>query len=165
MQLLVTTNDSDAARRKPSPSPGTACRRSRSIPCWFSTAAAAWPTRAGDVKKIEALRSASQLYADLLRFDPITGTGDKLGFVKYNATSSDYMPLGLMDGALRSAIQSNFMSAGAIADPTRIQPSGRTGIGGAMQRGAAMLAGSGSDRNIAMVLLTDGAENEAPYHW
>jgi hypothetical protein len=118
---------------------------------------------AGDIKKIEALRSAAQLYADLLRFDPLTNTGDQLGFVKYNAANSDYMPLGLMDGAQRSAILNTFLSAGAVTDPSRIQPDGSTGIGGAMQRGANMLAGSPSGRNIAMVLLTDGAENQAPY--
>jgi hypothetical protein len=118
---------------------------------------------AGDIKKIEALRNASQLYASLLRFDPITNTGDKLGLVKYNATNSDYMPLGFMDGAQRNAILNNFLSAGALSDPSRIKPDGTTGIGGAMQRGAGMLAGSGNDRNIAMVLLTDGAENASPY--
>jgi von Willebrand factor type A domain len=118
---------------------------------------------AGDVRKIDALRSASQLYADLLRFDSLTNTGDRLGFVKYNATSADYMPLALMDGAQRNAISSNFMSAGALNDLARIKPDGRTGIGGAMQRGANMLTGSGPDRNIALVLLTDGAENEPPF--
>ncbi|NGO56120.1 vWA domain-containing protein [Allomesorhizobium camelthorni] len=162
MQLLVTTNDSTLASQAITlTGNGVSPKPLDSVLILDRSGSMADP--AGDVNKIEALRSASQLYADLLRFDPITGTGDKLGFVKYNATNSDYMPLGFMDGALRNAIQSNFMSAGAIADPTRIQPSGRTGIGGAMQGGANMLASSGSDRNIAMVLLTDGAENESPF--
>ena len=73
---------------------------------------------AGDVKKIEALRSAAQLYANLLRFDPITSTGDKLGLVKYNAANSDYMSLGLIDGAMRNSNTSNFLSAGAVIDPS-----------------------------------------------
>ena len=162
MQLNVTTNDGTLASQVITlTGNGVTPKPLDSVLVLDRSGSMADP--AGDIKKIDALRSASQLYADLLRFDPITNTGDKLGFVKYNATNSDYMPLGLMDGAQRNAILSNFMSSGAVTDSSRIKPEGRTGIGGAMQRGATMLAGSPSDRNIAMVLLTDGAENETPY--
>lgn len=161
MQLRVTTNDSAVGSQLVTLSGnGVTPRPLDSVLVLDRSGSMADP--AGDVRKIDALRSASQLYADLLRFDPITNTGDKLGFVKYNATSADYMPLALMDGAQRNAISSNFMSAGAVNDISRIKPDGRTGIGGAMQRGANMLAGSGPDRDIALVLLTDGAENETP---
>ncbi|HZR02643.1 MAG TPA: choice-of-anchor X domain-containing protein [Burkholderiales bacterium] len=162
MQLRVTTNDPAASSQTITLSGnGVTPKPLDSVLVLDRSGSMADP--AGDVRKIDALRSASQLYADLLRFDPITNTGDRLGLVKYNATNADYMPLALMDGAQRNAISSNFLSSGAVNDLARIKPDGRTGIGGAMQRGANMLLGSGTDRNIALVLLTDGAENEAPF--
>ncbi|MEO1245630.1 MAG: vWA domain-containing protein [Pseudomonadota bacterium] len=119
---------------------------------------------AGDRIKIEAMRDAAMLYTDLLREDiGATGTGDKLGFVKYNASNSVYMALALATDALKNGISMSELSDGALTDGTRLKPEGRTGIGGAMQTAAAELGGPLTDRKQVMIVMTDGQENESPY--
>lgn len=119
---------------------------------------------AGDRRKIDAMRDAAMLYTDLLREDiGGSGTGDKLGFVKYNQQNSVYMALDFITAGKKNAIGFAELSDGALTDNARLKPEGRTGIGGAMQRAATELGGPLSDRKQVMVVLTDGKENEPPY--
>jgi hypothetical protein len=118
---------------------------------------------AGDRKKIEAMRDATNLYADLLRDNPAgETTGDKLGFVKYNDNNSDYMTFGFMDAAKRTDIDTK-LSDTALTQSSSLKPEGGTGIGGAMERAAAILEPSPAARTQVMVVLTDGHETETPY--
>lgn len=119
---------------------------------------------AGDRQKIDAMRDAAMLYTDLLREDVgNTGTGDKLGFVKYNQSNSVYLPLDLITNAKKNAIEASELSSSALADVARLKPDGSTGIGGAMEQAATVIGGPLTDRKQVMVVLTDGKENEAPY--
>lgn len=119
---------------------------------------------AGDRIKIQAMRDAAMLYTDLLREDiGGTGTGDKLGFVKYNASNSVYMALDFISNAKKNAIEAGELSDGALTDGARLKPDGRTGIGGAMQTAAAEIGGPLAVRKQVMVVLTDGRENEPPW--
>jgi hypothetical protein len=118
--------------------------------------------QAGDRRKIDALRDAANLYSDLLRDDVGgSGTGDKLGFVKYNHDNSVYMNLEFMSPAKRTEVQDKLSDA-ALGDGSRLQPSGETGIGGAMETAAGVLGGPLADRKQVMVVLTDGIENRTP---
>jgi hypothetical protein len=119
---------------------------------------------AGDRIKIEALRDAAMLYTDLLRENiGGTGTGDKLGFWKYNQQNSQYLALDFITNAKKNAIEAVELSNSALTDNSRLKPSGTTGIGGAMQGGAGALGGPLTDRKQVLVVLTDGKENESPY--
>ncbi|MEW4527440.1 choice-of-anchor X domain-containing protein [Maioricimonas sp. JC845] len=119
---------------------------------------------AGDRIKIQALRDAAMLYTDLLREDVGgTGTGDKLGFWKYNHTNSLYLPFDFITDPRKNAIAFSELSDAALTDAGRLLPSGATGIGGAMQGAAGVLGGPLSDRKQVLVVLTDGKENVAPY--
>ncbi|NOQ80991.1 MAG: VWA domain-containing protein [Methylophaga sp.] len=118
---------------------------------------------AGDRKKIEAMRDATNLYADLLRDNPGgETTGDKLGFVKYNDNNSDYMTFGFMNAAKRTEIDTK-LSDSALTQSSSLNPEGGTGIGGAMERAAAILVPSPATRTQVLVVLTDGHETETPY--
>ncbi|HID06052.1 MAG TPA: VWA domain-containing protein, partial [Armatimonadetes bacterium] len=117
---------------------------------------------AGDRRKIEAMRDAANLYADLLRDNPEDETsGDKLGFVKYNDGNADYMTLDFMDAAKDTEIATKLSDAalGAFSD---LKPEGGTGIGGAMERAADVLLPSSDERKQVMVVITDGRETEDP---
>jgi hypothetical protein len=119
---------------------------------------------AGDRIKIEALRDAAMLYTDLMRPDiGGTGTGDRLGFWKYNDTNSQYRALGFVSAADKTAIAGNELSTAALSDPGRLQPAGATGIGGAMQNGANAIGGPDPTRHQVLVVLTDGIENVSPF--
>ncbi len=119
---------------------------------------------AGDRKKIDAMRDAAMLYTDLLREDiGGTGTGDKIGYVKYNASNSVYMNLDFITDAKKNGISMSELSDSALTDGSRLKPDGRTGIGGAMETAAAELGGALTDRKQVMVVMTDGKENESPY--
>lgn len=122
---------------------------------------------AGDRIKIEALRDAAMLYTDLLRVDiGGTGTGDKLGFWKYNHQNSQYMMLDFITDAKKNNIDTDptgELCDTALTDSARLKPSGTTGIGGAMQNAAAALGGPIADRKQVLVVLTDGIENKPPY--
>lgn len=119
---------------------------------------------AGDRKKIDAMRDAAMLYTDLLREDVGgTGTGDKLGFVKYNDSNSVYMALDLITNAKKNAIEADQLSNSALTQSNKLKPEGTTGIGGAMQTAAGQVGGALTDRKQVMVVLTDGIENEKPY--
>jgi hypothetical protein len=118
----------------------------------------------GDRRKIDALRDAASLYADLLRDDiGGTGSGDKLGFVKYNDANNLYLPMALMSPAHRDAINNDKLADAALSDSARLNPEGYTGIGGAMQTAAFQFGGAPADRNQVMVVLTDGIENREPW--
>lgn len=117
---------------------------------------------AGDRIKIEALRDAAMLYTDLLR----EAAGDKLGFWKYNHQNSEYLAFDFITEAKKNDIESDptgELSNNALTDSSMLKPGGNTGIGGAMQNGAAALGGPLADRKQVLVVLTDGIENESPY--
>ncbi len=118
----------------------------------------------GERRKIDAMRDSASLYADLLR-DEVgdTGTGDKLGFVKYNDTNSIYEVFTEMDTAKRTTINDNKLSSAALSDSGRLNPEDATGIGGAMQTAAFQFGGALDNRRQVMVVLTDGIENREPY--
>ncbi len=119
---------------------------------------------AGDRIKIQAMRDAAMLYTDLLREDiGASGTGDKLGMVKYNAQNSTYLNFDLITEAGKNAIESSQLSNAALTDLARLKPEGRTGIGGAMQAAASTIGTAINDRKQVMVVLTDGKENESPF--
>lgn len=119
---------------------------------------------AGDRIKIEALRDAAMLYTDLLRPDNGgAGTGDKLGFWKYNNVNSEYLAFDFITEAKKNTIETTELGAAALTDSSKLKPQGSTGIGGAMENGAAVLGGPLTDRKQVLVVLTDGIENETPY--
>jgi hypothetical protein len=116
---------------------------------------------AGSRQKIEVLGDAVGHFADLLasRHDTVD---DKLGYVKYNDANSIYLPLQVLD-ATQLAAALDHVDAGALGDTARLGPDGDTGIGGAMQNAAGVLASSPADRKHVMVVLTDGKENVDPH--
>lgn len=121
---------------------------------------------AGERRKIDAMRDAADLYSHLLRSDAGAGTGDKIGLVKYNASNAVYLGLEFVDdpataGSHMEALEDNLSDA-ALADPTRLLPQGRTGIGGAMETAAGLFSVPAGDRRHVMVVLSDGRENETP---
>ncbi len=121
---------------------------------------------AGPRRKIDALQTAADMYLHLLREETGSGTGDKIGFVRYNQDNDVYLTLDFIGSAGAPATHlaeaENKVSPAAIADPGRLLPAGNTGIGGAMQTAAGMLLGSPADRKHVMVVLTDGQENVDP---
>jgi hypothetical protein len=118
----------------------------------------------GDRKKIHAMRDAASLYSDLLRNNiGGSGTGDKLGMVKYNDTNSVYLPFDFTTAARKTDIATNYLSDGALGDPGKLNPEGATGIGGGMQTAAFQLGAPLTDRRQVMVVLTDGIENREPW--
>lgn len=124
---------------------------------------------AGDRKKIDAMRDAADLYAHLLRSDiGGTGTGDKIGLVKYNKFNQEYLSLNFIDdpntpGSHMEDLEINKLSNDALNDYNRIRPTGSTGIGGAMERAANMLLAPGDGLRHIFVVLSDGIENQSPY--
>ena len=113
--------------------------------------------RAGDRSKIDAMQSAADLYAHLLR----DGVGDRLGFVKYNNANSVYLDL-LQVSAPHIGTAEDLLSNPSLNDPARLLPQGATGIGGAMQTAAGEFGAPDPDRLRVMVVLTDGIENRDP---
>lgn len=118
----------------------------------------------GERKKIDAMRDAASLYSDLLRNDiGGTGTGDKIGMVKYNDSNSIYLPFDFTSAARKTDIATNFLHNGALTDSGKLKPEGYTGIGGGMQTAAFQFGGTDPARRQVMVVLTDGAENREPW--
>jgi Mg-chelatase subunit ChlD len=120
----------------------------------------------GPHRKIEALKTAADLFVHLLRRETGAGTGDKVGFVRYNQENDAYLPLEFVEPTSTPgnhlADAEDKLSDDAINDTGRLGPSGTTGIGGAIQRAAGMLTASPPERKHVMVVLTDGEENEDP---
>jgi len=112
--------------------------------------------------KIEALRTAADLYVHLLRIGVDLASSDALGIVKYHDMNSVYLPFATMSAAQTAAAETA-LSPAAITDPTRLGPSGLTGIGGAMQTAAGVLPPPIAGRKHVMIVFTDGIENQTPY--
>lgn len=108
--------------------------------------------KAGDVRKIEAASMAGTLYSNLVR-----DTWDWLGITKYNQNNSTPIPL--------AAISTNRAAAQTLLNDItgELLPDGSTCIGGAMQTAAAQYSSSPAANASAMILLTDGKENVAPW--
>lgn len=116
-------------------------------------------------RKIEAMRSAAQLFGDLLNFRAESVSdidADKIGLVRYNQNSDIYLPLEPAKGSHYDTLIGTRLSEDALSDAVRLLPAGETGIGGAMTSAAGMLVGSPDSRKHVMVLLTDGQENRLP---
>ncbi len=122
---------------------------------------------AGPRRKIDALQTAADLFVHLLRPETGSGTGDKIGLVRYNQNNDIYLPLNFMTpnnaAGTQLAQAEDKLSPAAVADSARLAPAGTTGIGGAIQRAAGMLVPPNASRKHVMVLLTDGIENEPPF--
>jgi hypothetical protein len=121
---------------------------------------------AGARQKIEALATAADLFANLLRPDNGSGTGDKISLVKYNNIAELYSPLAFADDPAvpgsHIADINNKLSAAALTDPNGLLPQGSTSIGGGMKLGASVLPLPAGSRKHVMVVLTDGIENTKP---
>ena len=114
------------------------------------------------------MADATDLYAHLLRPNiGGTGTGDRLGLVKYNATSQVYLDLDFLDapgvGGTHLSEAEDKLSDAALADAAQLRPQGATGIGGGMQTAAGELPAPSADRKHVMIVLTDGIENREPF--
>jgi len=118
----------------------------------------------GERRKIDAARDAANLYSDLLRDDVgNTGTGDKLGIVKYNDSNSVYLPFDFTTAARKTDIANNYLSNAALGDSGKLKPDGYTGIGGGMQTAAFQFGAADPERRQVMIVLTDGIENREPW--
>jgi hypothetical protein len=116
-------------------------------------------------RKIEAMRSAAQLFGDLLNFraESVSDVdADQIGLVRYNQTSDVYLPLAPAKDSHYDTLIDTSLAEVAVLDPAQLLPAGETGIGGAMNTAASMLVGSPTTRKHVMVLLTDGIENRSP---
>lgn len=163
VQMMVTSND-PATPTQPITLTGTGVNPIPVDTVLVLDRSGSMKDPAGDRIKIEALRDAAMLYTDLLRVDiGGTGTGDKLGFWKYNHQNSEYMALDFITNAKKNAIEASELSDSALTDSGRLLPSNTTGIGGAMQNAAAAIGGPLADRKQVLVVLTDGIENVSPY--
>lgn len=119
---------------------------------------------AGERRKIDAMRDAADLYIHLLRQDiSSSGTGDQIGFVKYNHSNSVYLPLDHVDDPAvpgsHMATAEDLLSNASLADNSRIKPTGSTAIGEAMFTAAGLFTPMEPDNRHVMVVLTDGIEN------
>lgn len=106
------------------------------------------PTNGGGTR-LDAAKSAASLFADLLE----DGSSHHLGMVSFSTAASAVpdMPLTNVAGA----------PAAMTAALALISASGATSIGDGLQKGQALVA-SGSNPRKAMLLLTDGMENQPP---
>jgi hypothetical protein len=107
---------------------------------------------AGAVRKIEAARDAGVLYTEIIR-----DAWDWMGITRYNQSSATPVALGAVSGN-RAALVSLLNDIGGA-----LLPDGTTGIGGAIERASGEFAGSPAANAQAMILLTDGKENEIPW--
>ncbi|MCP4582268.1 MAG: VWA domain-containing protein [candidate division Zixibacteria bacterium] len=109
---------------------------------------------AGDAVKIEAARDAGVLYTEI-----IEDAWDHFGLTKFNESTSTPVTL--------DAISSNRANAQTIladiGSGGELYPDGGTGIGGAMEEGSYQFASSPAGNAQAMIVLTDGKENEEPW--
>lgn len=108
---------------------------------------------AGEITKIEALKSAASLFVELLRPDI-----DYIGVTTYNQSSSNVVPLGSV-----ATVKPN-----ALAAIQATSPGGTTGIGGAILKAGqhyplspSVTPPAPAHRQV-MVVLTDGKENQSP---
>lgn len=122
----------------------------------------AGPTGFGGTK-IEALSDAARLYTDILRSEiPDSGTGDRLGLVRYNETWDTYLDLGLVDDA--GAAGHRAVARERLRDiDGQLAPRGGTSIGGALAHGASLLESGDDTRSRVIVALTDGRETAIPF--
>ena len=116
---------------------------------------------AGDgSRKIERLRNAASLYVELLR----DGT-DLLGLTRYDDDNDNILGLAEISTVRTSALA----TLADIGAGGALEPSGSTGIGGAMRTASTQYALSPTVtppdpiHKKVMVVLTDGNENEEPY--
>ncbi|KAE9377241.1 hypothetical protein N431DRAFT_436498 [Stipitochalara longipes BDJ] len=105
-------------------------------------------TGGGD--RLDAAKTAADLFANLLE----TGSNHKLGMVSFSTSASNPpdMPLTDVSGA-PSALSAALSS---------IVPSGSTSIGDGLEKAQALIS-SGPEARKAILLLTDGMENTAPF--
>ncbi len=122
---------------------------------------------AGPRRKIDALQTAADLYVHLLRAETGAGTGDKLGLVRYNHNNDEYLSLDFLEPTAAPgnhlADAEAKLSPAVVAAGGGLEPSGATGIGGAIERAAGMLPLPSGGRKHVMVVLTDGMQTASPW--
>jgi hypothetical protein len=105
-------------------------------------------TGGGD--RLDAAKTAADLFANLLE----TGSSHKLGMVSFSTSASNPPDMPLTDVAGAPAALSAALAS--------VVPSGSTSIGDGLEKAQALIA-SGSEARKAILLLTDGMENTAPF--
>lgn len=107
-------------------------------------------TANGPISKLDAAKAAASLFADLLE----DGSSHKLGMVSFSTTATNPPDLPLTDVS--------GVPAGLSAALAGVQAGGQTSIGDGLKK-AQTLISSGSEQRKAILLLTDGMENTAPF--
>lgn len=111
----------------------------------------AQPSAAGSpVSKLNAAKSAAEMFADLLE----DGQGHNLGLVSFSTAATNPPDLGLTsaDGVLPT-LQATLAG---------ISAGGNTAIGDGLLEAQTELTSNGSNERKAVLLLTDGKENQPP---
>lgn len=110
---------------------------------------------AGEVKKIEAASNAGILYADIILRDEF----DWFGITKYNQdyeTIVDLAPIADNHDDAVTKLEEIDLESG-------LNPSGSTCMGGGMLEASQSFSSSPDQNAQAMIVLTDGKENEEPW--
>jgi len=104
--------------------------------------------------KAEVRNQAAQMLVELLR------DGDRIGLVRFDHEVATHMPIETTGAAGAGQGRDHAITALASTD---LNPRGATCVGGGMNEGNTMLAGPSAAASKAMLVLTDGIENVAPY--
>lgn len=107
----------------------------------------------GTQSKMTALQSAAKLFADLAR----AGLGDRIGVVDFDNIATTNLALTPVTDTPPSSRTAAKTAIDAIA------PRGWTSIGGGLEKARVAFTAAGGTARKALVLVTDGIENESPY--
>ena len=100
--------------------------------------------------KVSKLRTAAKTFVDVML------PGDGLGLVRFDDTAQIVMSVD--DVSVNGAL------AKTTIDGPQFDPAGNTSVGDGLQKGSQALAGAPGTYDVkAMVVLTDGMENTAPF--
>jgi hypothetical protein len=116
------------------------------------------PAGGGDAKNLQATRALSDIvsFLDKLRKRPaMRDMALKVGILRFNAEVGEIFPLTSMDDSGFERLR------GILASGNVLSPGGRTAIGLALEKGAEILAGSGTIMK-SLIVVSDGASNEGP---
>ncbi len=106
------------------------------------------------VSKSELRNEAAQVFVDLLR------DTDRVGFVRFNDAAQPHMAL---EAAGIPVTGMGRVDAHTALQSVDLNPLGGTSVGDGMTKGNTMLTAPGPMNRKAMVVLTDGVENQPPY--
>lgn len=108
---------------------------------------------AGSQSKMGALKTAAKLFVDLAR----AGHGDRIGIADFDHVATLDLPLTPVSDAAPSSRVAARDAIDALA------PRGATSIGAGMEQARTAFAAAGGTARQAMVVVTDGMENTAPF--